>query len=345
MGVGVLRRGFRCLATAVILALVLCTASPLHAQTALKVTLDGRIEGPSAPLLVALERGYFKSENLDVRIEPSAGGLEPITRVTSGAFDIGVGDINALIRYRDQNPSVPLKVVFVVNNRPSYAVIGRKSRGVSMPEDLQGKRLGAPTAEPATAAWPAFAKLNGLDATQVRVLNVGVPVREPMLAAGEVDAVTGASYGPPVALRQRGVPEEDISTLLMAHYGLDMYGTSVFVNTKVLAEKPEAVGAFLRALVLGIKDTLQEPAAAVPAVLRRANGANRELELERLQIVIRDSIVTPEVRRNGLGGIEPARFDSAIEQIAAGYAFKSKPKLEDIFDPSFLPDAILRRLE
>jgi NitT/TauT family transport system substrate-binding protein len=344
MGFGVIRHGLLIFAAAV--APVLMTPSlSAHAQTALKVTLDGRIEGPSAPFLVALERGYFKAANLEVSIEASAGGIEPITRVASGAYDIGFGDINALIRYRDQNPTAPIKTVFVVNNRPNYAIVGRKSRGVAAVRDLEGKKLGAPAAEPATAAWPILAQIRGVDIAKVTVINVGLPVREPMLAAGEVDAVTGSSSSSPISLRAKGVPPDDVVVLLMAERGLELYGSSIFVNTKVLAEKPEAVKGFLAAYVRGLKETLRDPAATLESVLRRNGGAAQDIELERLRVTIRDSIVTPEAKANGLGGVDSDRFAKALDQIGMAYAFKNKPKLSDIFDASFLPPETERRID
>ena len=343
MSDGVNRRGiFRIAAAGCAL---LAVGARARAQTRLKLTLDGRIDVQAAPFFVAQEQGHFKSEGVDVSVEPSPGGTETFTRVASGAFDIGVGDINTLIRYRDQNSSAPLKAVFVVNNRPSYAVIGRKSRGIEAPADLADKRIGTPAAEPASAAWTAFARVNGIDLSNVRAVSLGLAVREPMLAAGEVDAVTGSSYSTPITLREKGVPAEDITTLLMADYGVVLYGASIFVSAKTLAEKPDAVRGFLRAVTAGLKETLRDPAAAVAAVMRRGNGGNPSIELERLTILLRDSILTPVVRAEGLGEMNAARFDAAIEQIATGYTFKSKPKLDDVFDPSFLPAESERRLE
>lgn len=323
------------------LGLSLQTAS---AQTPLKLTLEGSIDGASAPYLLAEERGYFKDQGLDVTIEPSAGGLEPITRVASGQFDIGVADINSVIRFRDQNPSAPVKVVFVVGNRPGYAIIGRKSRGVTEPTDLAEKRLGTPPADGASAAWPAFAKLNGVDPAKVQVVNVGVPVREPMLAAGEIDAATGTSFSSPLALRQKGVPADDITTMVMGRYGLALYGASIIVNAKVLEEKPDAVRAFLRGLLAGIKATISDPAAAIPVVMQRMEGGNPEVELERLKVAIRDTIATSMVRAKGLGDIDPVRFAEGIDQLALSYSFKNRPKLADLFDPSFMPPAEARRI-
>jgi len=309
-----------------------------------KVVLDGRIEGPAAPAFVALERGYFKNEGLEVGIEPSPGNsTEAITRVASGAADIGFADINVLIRYRDQNPAAPVKAVFIVNNRPNYAIIGRKSRGVARVVDLEGMRLGAPAAEPATAAWPIIARIRGVDLSKVTVINVGIPVREPMLASGELDAVTGTSSSSPISLRAKGVPGDDIAVLLMAERGLDLYGQAVIVNTKFAAEKPDVVRGFLRAFLHGLKETLRDPDAAVAPVLARMSGGVRELEIERLRATIRDSILTPEVAERGFGDVDEMRFVRALDQIGLGYAYKNKPKPSDIFDPSFLPDASERK--
>ena len=66
--------------------------------------------------------------------------------MASGNYDMGVADINALIKFRDANPKAPVKAVFMVYNRPAFAVIGRKSRGIVAPKDLEGKKLGAPAA-------------------------------------------------------------------------------------------------------------------------------------------------------------------------------------------------------
>jgi len=346
MFAGAIRRGIGLLSAVAMLAITFLGLS-FHiasAQTALKLTLEGGIDGTSAPYLVAEERGHFRAAGLDVSIEPSPNGLEAITRVTSGQFDIGVADINSVIRFRDQSPTAPVKVVFVVGNRPGYAIIGRKSRGVAEPADLVDKRLGAPPTEGASVAWPAFAKLNGIDPAKVQVVSVGVAVREPMLAAGELDAATGNSFSSPITLRQKGVPAEDITTMVMGRYGLALYGASIIVNAKVLEEKPDAVRAFLRGLLAGIKDTVSNPIAAIRVVLQRMDGASPEVELERLNVAIRDTIATRIVRANGLGDIDPVRFAEGIDQLALSYIFKNRPKLADLFDPSFMPPAEERRI-
>jgi NitT/TauT family transport system substrate-binding protein len=320
------------------------TAGTAQAQTSIKFSLDERLEGPAAVFLLPQDRGYYLGEGLDVTIEEGANPLEPITRVASGAYDLGFADINALIRYRDQNPTSPVKAVFMLFNKSPFAVVGRKSRGISDPKSLEDKKLGAPPAGSTYDQWPIFAKLNDVDPAKVAVEKISVPVRAPMLAAGQLDAVLGYSFRVYVDLKDRGVPVDDVVLLPMANYGLKLYGGAIIVNSKFAAEKPDAVAGFLRAVVKGLKETIRNPAVAVEALLKRDDAGKKEVELERLRMAIRDNIITPEVRANGLGAIDDARLTEAINQIALTYAFKAKPKAADIFDPAFLPADGDRRL-
>ncbi|MGD0334118.1 MAG: ABC transporter substrate-binding protein [Xanthobacteraceae bacterium] len=316
-----------------------------EAGTAIHFTLDRKIDGPAAPFFLAIDKGYFKAEGLDVTIDAATGGpLEAIDRLATGVYEMGVADINFLIKYRDSNPGTPIKALFVVFDKPPYAIIARKSRGIVAPKDLAGKRLGAPSADPAFAAWPIFAKVNGIDAAKVVIENVGLPVREPMLAAGEVDAITGCSFTAYVDLKDRGVPPDDLVVLLMADDGVELYGDAIMASPKFAQEKPEAARAFLRAYVKALKDTVRDPARAVESVLRRNDTAKKDTELERLRMAIRDNIVTRAVKANGYGSVDPERFEAALDQLALIYHFKAKDKAAAAFDPSFLPPAAERRV-
>ena len=303
-----------------------------------KFSLDYGFEGPAALFLHPLDKGYYKSEGLNVTINPAANSIEPVERVASGEYDIGFGDINTLIRYRDAKPSAPVKAVFMVYNRPPFAVIGRKSRGVVAPKDLEGKTLGAPASDGSFAQWPIFVQVNGIDASKVKIENVSFPVREPMLAAGQIDAITGYSFTTYVDLKDKGVPVGDISVMLMADYGVELYGNAIIVNSKFAAEHPDAVKGFLNAFMRGLRETVKNPATVIDSVLRRNPDARKNVELERLTMAIRENIVTPEVKANGYGTVDDQRFARAIDQIAMAYKFKAaKPKLDDVFDLSFLP--------
>lgn len=331
---------------ALVMLVMLFVAEQVRAQQPVKFLLDGRIEGPDAPFLVALDSGYYKAEGLSVTINPGNGTADVMTQVASGAQDLGLGDINALIRFKDKNPGTGVKAVFMVYNKPPFAIIGRRSRGVSVPKDLEGRNLGAPRGEGAADYWPIFADVNGVDITKVKVENIGAAVREPMLAAGELDAIAGSSISSYVSLKDRGVPANDLSVLAMADNGVKLYGSAIIVNSKFAAEKPDTVRAFLRAYLKGLKEAAKRPAVAVESILKRSESARREVELERLRLAVRHNILTAEVKANGLGAVDKKRLVEAIDQLAIIHTFKNpRPRSEDIFDANYLPNPALRRIK
>src|SRR5439155_760063 len=177
----------------------------------------------------------------------------------------------------------------------------------------------------AYAQWKIFVQANNIDASKVTIQDIGFPVREPMLQTGQVDAITGFSFSSFINLKSMGVPADDMVVMLMADYGVNLYGNAVFVNPKFAAEKPEAVRGFLRALVKGVKDTVKDPDTAVDTVLKRNDVASKPVELERLRMAIHDNMLTPEVNADGAANgslavdnlsieIAEGEFDRALER-------------------------------
>ena len=77
--------------------------------------------------------------------------------------------------------------------------------------------------------------------------------------------------------------------------------------------------------------------------MKRNETGDEKIELERLNMSIKDNIATPWVKANGFGAIDTARMTKAIDQIALTYEFKIKPKADDIFTAEFLPPAAERK--
>jgi len=314
------------------------------ADTELRFINDWKWEGQAAPLLLALDKGFFSEESLDVTLEIGNGSLDALPKVASGEFDMGSADINSLITWRDKNPDIDMKAIYIIYNTPPFAVIGRPSLGVTGPQNLEGHILGAPAFDGAFAQWPAFVKANGILENRVTVQDVGFPVREAMLASGEVHAITGFSFTSYIGVQDKGVPASDLSLMLMSDFGLDLYGNAIIVNPEFAEKNPDAVRGFLRAAVRGYKATIANPSAAVEHVLSRNKDGDRETELKRLIMAIGHHIVTDEVRNVGLGDVVESRLEKSIEQLAQMYEFVSKPKASDVFDDRYLPAAAARRL-
>lgn len=324
----------------------LLSISPLSVadSTSVRFVNDWKWEGQAAPLLLALDRGFFKEEQLEVTLEIGKGSLDALPKVASGEFQMGSADINSLIRWRDQNPDVDMKAIYIIYNSPPFAVLGRPSLGVTGPLDLEGHTLGAPAFDGAYAQWPAFVAANGIIEDRVTIQDVGFPAREPMLASGDVDAITGFSFTSYITLQQNGVPDDDISLMLMSDFGLDLYGNAIIVNPEFAENNPAAVRAFLRAAVRGYQETIANPTSAVQHVVSRVENADTSIELSRLIMAIGHHIVTDEVRAGGLGDVIDSRLEKSIAQLAAMANFASTPSAQDIFDKSYLPPIGVRML-
>src|ERR1043166_3119448 len=98
------KSGHRIVSAPLVAALVALFAGAAFGQTAVKFTLDGKIEGPLAPFVVAIDKGSFKAQGVEVTVDTALAATEAIARVASGSYDMGVADINALMKFRDQNP-------------------------------------------------------------------------------------------------------------------------------------------------------------------------------------------------------------------------------------------------
>jgi NitT/TauT family transport system substrate-binding protein len=208
------------------------------ADTPVRFALDWRFEGPAAPYFVAIDKGYYKAEGLNVTIDPGSGSVEGINRVASGAYEVGFADINSLVKYRDNPRNLPVKAVMMVYDTPAFSIVSLKKNGIAKPKDLEGKVLGAPAADGAYAQWPIFVQANKIDASKVKIENVGFPVREPMLAQGKVDAIAGFWFSSYMNLKANGVPGDDIVVLLMRDFGVDLYGNVIIANPDLMRHSP-----------------------------------------------------------------------------------------------------------
>lgn len=312
-------------------------AGTAAAQTTLPFALDWKFEGPAAPYFAAIDNGHFAAEGLTVEISEGAGSLDAIPKVATGAFPVGFADINSLIKFLDQNPDAPVTAVMMVYDKPPFAVVGRKSLGISAPKDLEGRILGAPPPDGAWAQFPIFAAENGLDTSKITVEPVGFPTREPMLAEGKVAAVTGFSFSATLNLKRLGVPADDLSVILMADHGVALYGNAIIANTEFAAQNPAVMEGFLRAVAKGWKDAIATPDAAIASLIQRNPAADAALETERLMMAVQANVLTDYVKANGMGGIDAGRMAKAIEQTKTVYEFQNPPDAASYFTDAYLP--------
>ena len=321
------------------LALLLATTlSAAYAQmTPIKFQLDWRFEGPAALFLTPAAKGYFKDAKLDVVIDAGNGSGGTVTRVASGAYDMGFADLAALMEFHANNPDAPNKpiaIMMVYNDTPA-SVMALKKSGIKTPADLNGKKLGAPVFDAGRRAFPIFSKANGITGVQWTAMDP--PLRETMLVRGDVDAITGFTFTSLLNLEARGVKAEDVVVLPYPEHGVKLYGNAIIASPKILKENPAAVRAFLVAFTKGMKDVMANPAAAIADVKARDGIVNTELETRRLKLAIDTVINSPNARAEGFGQINGPRLSLMASQVSDAFNTKSRVNPDVIWNGSYLP--------
>jgi NitT/TauT family transport system substrate-binding protein len=325
------------LKTTLALAAVLTMGAAQAQNTPIKFQLDWRFEGPAALFLTPVAKGYFKDEKLDVTVDAGNGSGGAVTRVASGTYDMGFADLASLMEFHANNPDAPNKpvaVMVVYNNTPA-SVMSLKKTGIKTPADLNGKKLGAPGFDAGRRAFPIFSKANNV--SSVQWISMDPPLRETMLARGDVDAITGFTFTSLLNLEARGVKAEDVAILPYADFGVKLYGNVVIVSPKLIKENPAAIKAFLKAFSKGAKDVMANPAAAINDVKARDGILNVPLEIRRLQLAIDTVINSPDARAEGFGQLKGPRLALMASQVSDAFGTKTRVNPDAVWNGSFLP--------
>jgi NitT/TauT family transport system substrate-binding protein len=314
-------------------------------ETTIKFTLGWKTQGSDAAFFYAKDQGFFKDEGLNVVIDQGEGSGATVTRIMSGAYDAGFGDVNAIIQNAATRPQDAPVMVYMMWNRPPFAIVTKASSGITTIKDFEGHTLGGAQGTPTTRLLPVFIHKNGLDGEKIKVSNMAPNLQEPMLIKGDVDAALVfniTSYFNLVLNHQD--PDKDFRWFSFGDYGLDLYSNGVMVSRKLLAANPKAVAGLVRAINKAVVIIGKDQNAGMKSVVNFDNLVNAEVEKRRLQYSFDKLMVSPELKEIGVGDVKDDRMARAIGMVVEGYQLARTPTPSEIFSRDYLPPRTEREL-
>ncbi len=320
----------------VLLALVLMLGSAARAEDRdVKFILDFISLGRHAPWYVALGKGYFKEEGLNVSIMPSKGTADAIRSVVSGIADIGFIDIPSLVASGSAGGAV--KIVAVNYQKPPYCVFTLDpGANVTEPKQLANLEFGSSTSSFLPRIVQAFMEMNGVDSKTLKVVNIDGAARVPMLAARKIPSIDQFIMSEP-AIR-RAVTDAKPKCLFLGDFGLDIYSNSIGTTEEYLTKNPDVVKKFVRAALRGWQYALAHPQEAAQIQLQYVKALNPDIIVEELEILKRVAI-TPDVEKNGFGTTSMDKMKRTVDFMNKNVEIAGdKLTAEQIYRPGFLPD-------
>jgi len=332
-------------ATMILTSTAFVGPAPAQTQaTDVRFVLDFLLQGQQSPFVLGRERGYYAAHKVNLTaFDPGRGGADSITKVASGTHDIGFGDLSAMIEFNARNPGRELIAVLLVYDQAPLSLISLKKSGITKPTDLMGRKGGAPSVDATYRLFDVFARVNGIDPSRVQWTTVQPQVREPLLVRGEIDFAAAWVMTAVPSLIGLGVKRDDINVMMLRDHGLDLYANAVFTTPAFAKQHPDAVRGFVKATVQSWQNAAADPDAAVAALKRTEPLSDPAVELGRLKAAL-EFVVTPGVRKTGIGHVDPARLAKHIDIVTDGFGLPRKLPPEMVFDSSFLPPAAERQI-
>lgn len=237
----------------------------------LDVVLDWYPNALHAFLYVAIEKGYYAEEGLQVNIRFPSNANDAISLVAAGKADIGLYYQQDVIQAR-ADQGVPVKSIGAVVQAPLNIVLSLKDKNITSPADLVGKTVGYAGTELSEALIRSIMNYVGADYSDVTMIDVGFDLMSSM-TTGNVDATIGC-------LVNHEVPQMEEEGFAVSWFDLDDYGVPTYyegvflANDNAIENDSETLKAFLRASARGFADMQADPEEALRILLDNQNEEN-----------------------------------------------------------------------
>jgi NitT/TauT family transport system substrate-binding protein len=322
-------------------ALVLTLAASLpHAaakqleKTDIKMTLGWTFQASQVMFIYGVEKNFFKEEGLNVTVDRGSGSGVAIQRVSSGTYDFGYADLGTLTKYNAENRSRPVVAVYIAEDDSALALFSLEGKGIVKPRDVEGKRIGVSQFDGARLMFPVLAKANKIDVSGMTWKTVDAQLREMLLTRGEVDVITGFTTTSIPLLTSLG---QKFVVIRYRDFGLDGFGQALVASPEFVEKNPNTVRAFIRALNRSVTAMIENPKEALASLKTRDPLVDLDAETMRLDLMIKELILTPHAVKHGLSSADPKRLAATIDDVLEISDDKTPLPVQSVFTDRFLP--------
>jgi NitT/TauT family transport system substrate-binding protein len=296
-------------------------AGGAHAADKVVIQFDWLMSNGQIGDVVALAKGFFEEAGLAVEFSPGGPNSATVPAVISGAAQFGQFSETPQL-FSARASGIPVKIFACGFRTGPYALTSRPDNPIRTVADLKGKRIGIqPTAR---FAMDAVAARNGIDITEMTIMNVGFD--KGPLVRGEVDAIGGWITN----TEALSVVGDDRVDVLLSDLGLKSYANVYFATDAALEGNPELLAKYLVAAGKGWEFVHANPEGAVELLVGAHPEIDKEWELKTVDLINRLSF-DADTARDGWATFDPASIE---EQLAlydqVGQYPNGRPALEDV---------------
>jgi NitT/TauT family transport system substrate-binding protein len=206
-------------ASAMALALL---AGPARATDQVTLQLNWFHLADHSPFYLAMERGYFADEDIELDIVKGSGSADSAKKIDLKSAEFGISDTPTVLSAISKGAE--LVIVGMVFDKAANNAFFYKDAGIEKPQDLAGKSIAVPPADSHRVLWPAFAAANGMQPDAITMVNVKPEGKQGIVAARNTDAAFDLYTSYPIW--EKALGEGNVGNLLWADWGVDLYGHS-----------------------------------------------------------------------------------------------------------------------
>src|SRR5262245_12116472 len=315
-------------------AILFTAATSASAQSSIKMVTDWAFKGHHSPYVLAADTGIFARNGLAVTVDRGFGSGDSVTKVASGTYDVGIADLGAVIAFNAKQGGKLISIYQVYDLAP-LAVMALTESGIKSPADLKGRKMAAPLGDSSRVMFPVFARANNLDASSIEWTDVTPPLRAALLLQKKVDAIT-AQYSEVISFRTLGVKDADLLVLRYSDLGVRLYGHAIITTPGYAASKKDELTRFLRSVAQAWTATIKDPKTSIAAIKKRNGLIDEQVELVRLELMLREAIGTESVVKSGFSSVDPGKLKFTADMVTQAFGLPAINAAE-LYHPQYLP--------